>query len=119
MARLIAAAILLASVLPVEGAARAIAQMVSNAAVFILFLVYGLGLSRREVLAGPSNHRLLVPLVAFVFGAMTLAGWMLWHVSALVLPATLAIGILYLGVLPSTVQSATAYSSLPGGNVAS
>jgi sodium/bile acid cotransporter 7 len=31
----------------------------------------------------------------------------------------LAIGFLYLGVLPSTVQSATAYSSLAGGNVAS
>jgi sodium/bile acid cotransporter 7 len=106
MVRLITAAILLASVLPVEGPARAVAQVVSNAAVFILFLLYGLRLSRREVLAGLSNHRLLVPLVAFVFGAMTLAGWTLRHDSATFLPALLAIGFLFLGVLPSTVQSA-------------
>jgi sodium/bile acid cotransporter 7 len=37
----------------------------------------------------------------------------------LFLPSTLALGFLYLGVLPSTVQSANAYSSLAGGNVAS
>ena len=29
-----------------------------------------------------------------------------------------ALGLLFLGALPSTVQSATAYSSLAGGNVA-
>jgi sodium/bile acid cotransporter 7 len=119
MVRLITAAILLATVLPVVGEARSVAQWVSNAAVFILFLLYGLRLSRREVLAGLGNHRLLVPLVGFVFGAMTLAGWLLWHLGGSFLPPLLAIGFLYLGVLPSTVQSATAYSSLAGGNVAS
>lgn len=119
MVRLITAAILLASILPVEGRAQEIAQMISNAAVFILFLLYGLRLSRREVLAGLGNHRLLLPLVGFVFGAMTLAGWLLWQVGGILLPPLLALGFLYLGVLPSTIQSATAYSSLAGGNVAS
>lgn len=119
MVRLITAAIVLATVLPVEGEARAVAQVVSNTAVFLLFLLYGLRLSRREVLAGLGNHRLLVPLVGFVFGAMTLAGWALWQIGGTFLPPLLAIGFLYLGLLPSTVQSATAYSSLAGGNVAS
>ena len=119
MVRLITAAILLASFLPVEGRARAVAQMIANAAVFVLFLLYGLRLSRREVLAGLGNHRLLLPLVGFVFGAMTLAGWVLWQAGGMFLPPLLALGFLYLGVLPSTVQSATAYSSLAGGNVAS
>ena len=115
---LILAAILLATVLPVGGDARAIAQGVSNAAVFLLFLVYGLRLARAEVLAGLGNHRLLGPLVAWVFGAMTLAGWLIWRGGGLISPE-LALGFLYLGVLPSTVQSATAYSSQAGGNVAS
>jgi sodium/bile acid cotransporter 7 len=119
MVRLITAAILLATVLPVEGQARVAAQWVSNAAVFLLFLLYGLRLSRREVLAGLGNHRLLVPLTLFVFGGMTLAGWVLWQAGGMFMPPLLAIGFLYLGVLPSTVQSATAYSSLAGGNVAS
>jgi sodium/bile acid cotransporter 7 len=119
MVRLIAAAILLASLLPVRGGAREVAQGVANAAVFLLFLLYGLRLSRRDVLAGLGNHRLLVPLVVWVFGVMALAGWGLWQAEAAVLPPMLALGFLYMGVLPSTVQSATAYSSLAGGNVAS
>jgi len=119
MVRLITAAIVLATLLPVTGAAREWAQFVSNAAVFLLFLLYGLRLSRSEVLAGLGNHRLLVPLVLWVFGGMTLAGWGLWQAGGAFLPPLLALGFLYLGVLPSTVQSATVYSSLAGGNVAS
>ena len=119
MVRLITAAILLATVLPATGPSREWAQFVANAAVFVLFLLYGLRLSRAEVRAGLGNHRLLVPLVIWTFGAMSLAGWVLWSASAAFVPAALALGFLYMGVLPSTVQSATAYSSLAGGNVAS
>jgi sodium/bile acid cotransporter 7 len=119
MVKLITCALLLATVLPVRGKSHEWAQLVANAAVFLLFLLYGLKLSRREVLAGLGNHRLLVPLVAWVFGAMSLAGWLLWNASIGFVPTALALGFLYLGVLPSTVQSATAYSSLAGGNVAS
>ena len=119
LVRLVAIAVLLATILPVTGPARGVAQDIANAAVFLLFLFYGLRLSRGEVLAGLGNHRLLVPLTLWVFGAMTLAGWGLWHLAELVLPAALALGFLYLAVLPSTVQSATVYTSLAGGNVAS
>lgn len=119
MVRLITAAILLASVLPVTGHARGIAQQIANAAVFIVFLLYGMKLGRREVLAGIGNVRLLVPLLLWVFGAMLLAGWLLWQAVLPFTPAALALGFLYLGVLPSTIQSATVYSSLAGGNVAS
>lgn len=115
MVRLILAAILLATLLPVKGPQRDIAQDVANAAVFLLFLLHGLRLSRGEVLAGLGNHRLLAPLLLWVFGAMTLAGWLLWQAAG----ALIGLGFLFLGTLPSTVQSATAYSSLAGGNVAS
>ena len=119
MVRLLLAAILLATILPVHGQARAAAQALSNVAVFVLFLLYGLKLSRGDVLAGLGNHRLLLPLVGWVFGVMAAAGWLLWQGTAPWLPPALALGFLYLGVLPSTVQSATVYSSLAGGNVAS
>jgi solute carrier family 10 (sodium/bile acid cotransporter), member 7 len=119
LVRMILTAIVLATVFPVTGVAREFAQGVSSAAVFVLFLVYGLRLSRAEVLAGLGNHRMLVPLVIWVFGVMGLAGWLLWRGGGSLIPADLALGFLYLGVLPSTVQSATAYSSQAGGNVAS
>ena len=119
MVRLLVAAMLLAALLPVSGAAVGIAQLVANAAVFVLFLLNGLRLPRAEVLAGLGNHRLLIPLVLWSYGAMALAGWALWQAGAGLLPPLLGLGFLFLGVLPSTVQSATAYSSLAGGNVAS
>jgi sodium/bile acid cotransporter 7 len=119
MVRLLVLAIALAIFQPVHGAAREAAQFVANAAVFLLFFLNGLRLPRHEVIAGMGNHRLLWPLVAWVFGGMALAGWGVWHMSAFWMPHLIAVGFVYLGCLPSTVQSATAYSSLAGGNVAS
>lgn len=119
MVRLILAAMLVASVLPVRGSAHAMVQALSNVMIFVLFLLYGLKLKRSDVLAGIGNLRLLVPLFGFVFGFMALAGWLAWQFSADWLPPALALGFLYWGVLPSTVQSATVYTSLAGGNVAS
>lgn len=117
--RLLFLAILLASVLPATGTARPVAQAVSNVAVFLLFFLNGLRLPRAEVRRGAGHWRLLVPLLAWCFGVWALAGKGMAMGTDAWLPATVALGFLYLGVLPSTVQSATAYSSLAGGNVAS
>ena len=119
MVRLLVAAVVLALVLPVSAGWRDVAQLVSNAAVFLLFFLNGLRLPRHEVIAGLTNHRLLWPLVLWCFGAMALVGWLVWQMGSGWMPPLLALGFLYLGCLPSTVQSATAYSSLAGGNVAS
>lgn len=119
MVRLLLAAILLASFLPVSGEAQAVAQLVSNGAIFLLFLLNGLRLPRDQVLSGIGNLRFLVPLILWSFGAIAMAGWGLSVIGAGFLPPMVALGFLYLGTLPSTVQSATAYSSLAGGNVAS
>lgn len=119
MVRLLTLAIALAVFVPVTGAARDAAQFIANSAVFLLFFLNGVRLPRHEVVTGLSNHRLLWPLVAWCFGGMALAGWALWQLGQGWMPPLIALGFLYLGCLPSTVQSATAYSSLAGGNVAS
>ncbi|MCB2088352.1 MAG: bile acid:sodium symporter family protein [Sphingomonadaceae bacterium] len=118
MVRLLVLAILLASFLPATGSARGVAQMVSNSAVFLLFLLNGMRLERADVLRGIGNWRLLGALSMFCFGAMALAGLGIAKIGDNHLPPLLALGFLYLGALPSTVQSATAYTSLAGGNVA-
>jgi sodium/bile acid cotransporter 7 len=83
-----------------------------------LFFLNGVRLPRAEVVAGLGRWRLLLPLTLWVFGAMSAAGWAFWQAGALVAPPLVALGFLFLGTLPSTVQSATAYSSLAGGDVA-
>jgi solute carrier family 10 (sodium/bile acid cotransporter), member 7 len=119
LVRLLALAIVLASVVPVTAEHRPIAQAVSNSAIFLLFLLNGLRLPRAEVLSGLGHVRFLLPLALWCFVAMGLGGWGLAKAGeALLLPPQVALGMLFLGVLPSTVQSATAYTSLAGGNVA-
>ena len=118
MVRLLVLATLLATLLPVADRWAGFAQLVANTAVFLLFFLNGLRLPRREVVAGLGRWRVLVPLAIWVFGAMAAAGWGLWQAGASFAPPLVALGFLYLGTLPSTVQSATAYGSLAGGNVA-
>ncbi len=115
--RLLVVAILLAAFLPVSGPQRAVAQDISDGAIVLLFLLNGLRLPRREVLHSIGHWHFLLPLIVWCFGVMALAGWGLSAIGRTMLPAEIALGLLYLGVMPSTVQSATAYSSLAGGNV--
>ncbi|MXO71660.1 bile acid:sodium symporter family protein [Alteraurantiacibacter buctensis] len=118
LVRLLLVAIVLATILPVTGEGRVIARFVSDAAIFLLFFLNGLRLPRRDVMRGIGNWRFLMPLFIWCFAGMGLAGWGLWQAGMTILPEQVALGLLFLGVLPSTVQSATAYSSLAGGNVA-
>lgn len=119
LVRLLVAAIVLASILPVTGEYRPLAQGVSNAAIVLLFFLNGIRLPRAEVVRGLRHWRFMLTLAVWCFGGMALAGWTLSKAGeSLMLPPTVALGFLFLGVLPSTVQSATAYSSLGGGNVA-
>ncbi|WP_298333370.1 bile acid:sodium symporter family protein [uncultured Erythrobacter sp.] len=111
-------ATLLASVLPATGEARIIAQATSNVAIFLLFLVNGMRIARGEIARGLANWRFFLPLFAWVFGAMPLIGFGLSNVATNLLPPLVALGFLFLGALPSTIQSATSYTSLGGGNVA-
>ena len=110
--------ILLASLLPVRGAAVPVAEAISTAAIVLLFFLNGVRLPRNEVLHGIRNWKLQGAALLFCFGAMALLGLAAQAALAPLLPTTLALGFLFLGILPSTVQSATAATSMAGGNVA-
>ncbi len=118
MVRLLMVALLLAIIVPVPESQQALGQLIANGAVFFLFLLNGLRLPRDQVLRGIKDWRFHGALTLWVFGAMLVGGWGLWQATVWVVPPLLALGFLYLGALPSTVQSATVYTSMAGGNVA-
>ena len=118
MVRLLILALFLAVIVPVPVSHQATGQLVANGAVFFLFLLNGLRLPRDQVIRGVRDWRFHGALTLWVFGAMLLGGWGIWQVTGLILPPLLALGFLYLGALPSTVQSATVYTSMANGNVA-
>ncbi|WP_263618024.1 bile acid:sodium symporter family protein [Qipengyuania aquimaris] len=108
----------LAALLPAIGQWRGVAQMAANAGIFALFLANGMRIPRAEIASGIANWRFFLPLATWMFGAMALVGLALSHGGQAIVPPLVAIGFLYLGVLPTTVQSSTSYSSLAQGNVA-
>ncbi|WP_240330818.1 bile acid:sodium symporter family protein [Sphingorhabdus sp. Alg239-R122] len=110
--------IVLASLLPVSGAAAGLAELISAAAIFLLFFLHGLRLPRADVLTAMRNWRLQCVIFLFVFAAMPVAGQVVAPIAASFLPAIFVTGLVYLTILPSTVQSAISYSSIAGGNVA-
>ena len=110
-------ATLLAIAVPAAGEARATATTVSNIGIFVLFLVNGMRLPRAEIARGLANWRYFGPLMLFVFGAMAITGLGFASLAGAALPPLVALGFVYLGCLPSTVQSATSYTSLAEGNV--
>lgn len=115
---LLSGAVLLATLLPVQGAAKDIAGILFNAGIFAVFLLHGIRLERHEVRAGLGNIRLQGTIFIWVFGVMLGIGLLLSKAVDQILPADVALGFLFLGVLPSTVQSATSYCAIARGNVA-
>lgn len=111
-------AIAIAGIAPVAGRSAELARDVSNIGIFVLFLLNGMRIPRREIARGITNGRYVVPLMAWVFGAMALLGVGASLLAGYWLPPLVVLGFVYLGVLPSTVQSATSYTTLAGGNIA-
>ena len=118
MIAVLVSATTLALILPAAGEARAVATLVSNVGIFVLFLVNGMRIRRSEIARGIANWRYFAPLMLFVFGGMALLGMGVGAIAGMLLAPLVALGFVYLGVLPSTVQSATSYTSLANGNVA-
>lgn len=111
-------ATLLANILPATGEARVVAQDIANIAIFILFLANGMRIARSEILRGFRNWRFFMPLAIWVFGVMALMGLGVSMLAEAMLDPKVALGFLFLGCLPSTIQSATSYTTLADGNVA-
>lgn len=116
MLRLLVAAVVLAALLPIPARNADVAQNIANVGIFLLFLLNGMRVSRSEIGRGLLNWRFILPMVVWVFGVMALAGLGLSKLLQTGLPALIAVGFLYLGTLPSTVQSATSYTTLADGN---
>lgn len=119
MIAVLAIAILAAILLPVTGEARGDARTISNVGIFLLFLVNGMRIARGEIWRGFVNWRFFLPLFIWVFGVMALAGLGMSKLAlGVTLPPAIALGFIYLGALPSTIQSATSYTNLAHGNIA-
>jgi sodium/bile acid cotransporter 7 len=92
-------------------------EWLTNAAIALLFFLHGAKLSREAVIAGATNWRLHLCVLASTFVLFPLLGWVLKPVLLPLVTPALYVGILFLCTLPSTVQSSIAFTSIARGNV--
>jgi sodium/bile acid cotransporter 7 len=108
----------LASVLPVHGDAAQGFEWLTTAAIALLFFMHGAKLSRSAVVSGMGHWRLHLLVFACTFVLFPILGLLLKPFFSFMLTPELAVGVLFLCTLPSTVQSSIAFTSMGRGNVA-
>jgi len=110
------ATVALASLFPARGDFVPIVGGAADAGIVLLFFLHGAKLSREAIIQGLANWRLHLTVLAATFVLFPLLG--LGFAAVPGLPAALASGLLFLTLLPSTVQSSIAFTSIARGNVA-
>ena len=114
---LIISAVLVTIVLPARGEFAEHFSLATKLAIALLFFLYGARLSPQEAVAGLKHWRLHLTILAFTYAIFPLIGVALRPLH-LVFGMPLYLGILYLTLVPSTVQSSVAFTSIARGNVA-
>jgi sodium/bile acid cotransporter 7 len=110
--------VLLASLLPCGGATAAVLGHVTTLAIGLLFFLHGAKLSREAIVAGLTHWRLHLLVLASTFVLFPLLGLAAKPFVARFMAPELTVGVLFLCMLPSTVQSSIAFTSMARGNVA-
>ncbi|MFJ2189072.1 bile acid:sodium symporter family protein [Kitasatospora sp. NPDC087861] len=108
----------LAALLPARGAAAPAVSDAATGAVAVLFFLYGARLSAREAWEGLKQWRLHGTVLAVTFGLFPLLGVAAHLLVPDVLSPQLYQGLLFLTLLPSTVQSSIAFTAIARGNTA-
>ncbi|MCT7354448.1 bile acid:sodium symporter [Streptomyces sp. 15-116A] len=114
---LLLATVGLAALLPARGTGAELASGASTAAVALLFFLYGARLSTREALDGLKHWRLHVTVLACTFVVFPLLGLAARGFVPVLLTDPLYQGLLFLTLVPSTIQSSIAFTSIARGNV--
>lgn len=110
-------AVVIAAFFPARGTFAEVLDYVVIAAIALLFFLYGTRLHPREALAGLAHWRLHLTILAFTFVLFPIVGVILAPLLSHVIGQDLSAGILYLTLVPSTVQSSIAFTSIARGNV--
>ena len=105
-----------ASFLPAQGGVAHAVEWAANAGIVLLFFLHGAKLSREAALAGAGNWRLHLSVMGATFVMFPLLGLAMTFIPGV--DPIVASGILFLTLLPSTVQSSVAFTSIAKGNVA-
>ena len=107
----------IAALIPARGIGATVMGYATYGAVALLFFLYGARLAPQAILAGVMHWRLQGLVFLSTFAVFPIVGLILVAVFRPWLGETLSLGLLFVAVLPSTVQSSIAFTSIARGNV--
>lgn len=108
----------IAFLFPARGSFFSFVQTVATVGIAVLFLVYGMRISTSEAIKGLTNWRLHSTILASTYVLFPILGLLIHPLAVVLVGNKLAMGMLYLTLLPSTVQASIAFTSIAKGNVA-
>ena len=115
---MILSALLLGLLLPARGVVADVLDVARTAAIVLLFFLYGARMATGEVWAGLRSWRLQGSMLAATYVAFPVLGLLVQLLPDAVVSPELKTGLLYLSLLPSTVQASVVFTSVARGNVA-
>ncbi|MDR6519649.1 MULTISPECIES: bile acid:sodium symporter family protein [Variovorax] len=107
----------LASLLPASGRIAHFFEGLTTVAIGLLFFLHGAKLSREAIVNGLMHWRLHLLVFASTFVLFPVLGLVLKPILLPLVTPELYTGVLYLCVLPATVQSAIAFTAMARGNM--
>lgn len=113
---LIVLGVVVALIFPADGTFADVMDWVVKIVIGVLFFLYGARLSTREALNGLMHWRLHLLILAFTFLLFPLIGLALMPLQHAI-GEDLYQGILFMCLVPSTVQSSVNFTSIARGNV--
>ncbi|VEI12399.1 bile acid:sodium symporter family protein [Trueperella bialowiezensis] len=114
----IVTALILGLVIPVPDDVAAGLSIAADIGVAMVFLVYGMRLRTSEVIEGLKNVKLQGAVLATTYVIFPLVGLAFYWITGSFIGTAFATGLLYLSLLPSTVQSSVTFVSIARGDVA-
>jgi sodium/bile acid cotransporter 7 len=113
----IVATVVVASIIPCYGEGAKIFNGLTTAAIAVMFFMQGARLSREAVVAGLGHWRLHLTILCCTFVLFPVLGFGFRALFPHLMNPALLMGLLYICLLPSTVQSSIAFTSIAHGNV--
>jgi solute carrier family 10 (sodium/bile acid cotransporter), member 7 len=113
----VAATVALAALVPAHGEAADAVSDAAKAAIALLFFLYGTRLSPEQAWHGVRQWRLHLLVLATTFVIFPILGLAARTLVPAVLTIDLYSGLLFLCLVPSTVQSSIAFTSIARGHV--
>lgn len=113
----IMAMVAVAAIIPARGVGKEVLDHVVHAAIALLFFIYGAKISRQAIWEGITHWRLQSLVFVTTFVVFPVIGLVLVALAGGFLDSGLVTGLMFLCLLPSTVQSSIALTSIARGNV--